>query len=91
MFIDILIPVPVLYFTALLFYKLFAHKRFVKKVYHKVCVLIHCEANQPHNDFEGPLPWPDRMINAEEYAPLLGSVGNHRNVIVEGNDRSDLY
>ena len=88
-FLDILLPIPVLYFFVIVFYKLFAHKNFIQKVYRKICVLIRCNCEEANNDFNGSLPWPDRMINAEQYAPLLGPVGESRDDIVEENDRPD--
>ena len=61
--------IPLLYFIAVLLYKLFAHKNVVRKVHQKLCNYRQV------NDEE---VWPDRLINAEEYTPLLSTetVGN---------------
>ena len=61
--------IPLLYFIAVLLYKLFAHKNAARKVYQKLCNYRQV------NDEE---VWPDRLINAEEYTPLLSTetVGN---------------
>ena len=67
---DIFFCIPLLYFIAFLFYKLFARKTSVWKVYRKLC--LTCNSRQVHiNDEE---LWPaDRLINAEEYTPLLST------------------
>ena len=61
--------IPLLYFIAVLLYKLFAHKNAVRKVHQKLCKYRQV------NDEE---VWPDRLISAEEYTPLLSTetVGN---------------
>ena len=66
---DALLCIPPLYFIAILFYKLFAHKKCVQKVHQKLCRLIPCNYQQA-NDEE---VWPDRLVNAEEYTPLLST------------------
>ena len=72
---DASLCIPPLYFIAILFYKLFAHKQCVQKVYQKLCLMIACNYQQA-NDEE---VWPDRLVNAEEYTPLLSTetIGNH--------------
>ena len=65
----IFLSIPFLYFLAILFYKLFAHKRFVQKVRQKLCLLVPCIRRE--ENFEEP--WPDRIINAAEYKPLLST------------------
>ena len=66
---DIFFCIPLLYFIAVLLYKLFAHKNAVRKVHQKLCNYRQV------NDEE---VWPDRLIYAEEYTPLLSTetVGN---------------
>ena len=61
--------IPLLYFIAISLYKLFAHKRFVRKAYQKLCLLVPCIQHEVN--FEEP--WPDRFINAAEYEPLLST------------------
>ena len=72
--LDAFLCIPLLYFIAILFYKLFAHKKCVQKVYQKLCLMIPCNYQQA-NDEE---VWPDRLVNAEEYTPLLSTetIGN---------------
>ena len=65
----ILLTIPLLYLIAISFYKLFAHKRFVQKVRQKLCLLVSCIRRE--ENFEEP--WPDRIINAAEYEPLLST------------------
>ena len=58
--------IPLLYFVIILLYKLLP-QRFKQKF----CLLIPFYHHKlPHN-CEEPLPWPDRTLNAEHYAPLL--------------------
>ena len=73
--LDAFLCIPLLYFIAILFCKLFAHKKCVQKVHQKLCRMIPCNYQQA-NDEE---VWPDRLVNAEEYTPLLSTetIGNH--------------
>ena len=66
---DAFLCIPPLYFIAILFCKLFAHKKCVQKVHQKLCRMIPCNYQQA-NDEE---VWPDRLVNAEEYTPLLST------------------
>ena len=72
----IFLSIPLLYFIAISFYKLFARKSFVQKVRQKLCLLAPCNCQEVN--FEEPYAWPDRIINAAEYEPLLSteSMGN---------------
>ena len=83
----ILLSIPLLYFILILFYKLFAHKRFVHKVRQKLCLLVPCIRREENFDE----PWPDRIINAAEYEPLLStesirSPNQLTDAIVDQND-----
>ena len=62
--VDIFICIPLLCGFAILCYKLFAHKN---SVWQKLCLICNC---RKVNDEE---VWPDRLINAEEYTPLLST------------------
>ena len=70
----ILSSIPLLYFIAISFYKLFAHKSFVQKAHQKLCLLVPCNWQKVNSEE----PWPDRTMNAAEYEPLLSteSIGN---------------
>ena len=66
--INTFLCIPLLYFIAILLYKAFAHKRLVRKAHQKLCLIIPCSNCRQVND---EAPWPDRLVHAEEYAPLL--------------------
>ena len=70
----IFLCIPFLYFIAISFYKLFTRKGFVQKVRQKLCLLAPCNCQEVNLEE----PWPDRIINAAEYEPLLSteSIGN---------------
>ena len=72
-----LLPVPGLYLLAFLFYKLSACVRVIQKNFQKLRnFVMSCKLCQESN-IDEPLPWPDRIVHAEEYEPLLGcSTGN---------------
>ena len=72
----ILSSVPALYLAAFLFYKLFACVRVIRKNFQKLCFVMPYKPCQESN-IDEPLPWPDRIVHAEEYEPLIGcSTGN---------------
>ena len=79
----IFISIPLLYFIAISFYKLFARKSFVRNIRHKFCLLVSCNCREVNYEE----PWPDRIINATEYKPLLSteSIGNQNQSIVDEN------
>ena len=64
---DTFLCILLLYFIAIILYKIFAHKRFVRKAHQKLCLIIPCNCQPVNNE----VPCPDRLVNAEEYAPLL--------------------
>ena len=85
----IFLSIPLLYYVVISFYKLFFRKSFVQKVRQKLCLLVPC--NRREVNFEEP--WPDRIINAAEYEPLLTteSIGNQNQLtdtIVDQNHES---
>ena len=57
-----LLSIPALYLAAILCYKLFARMRVIQKYFQKL---------KSHID-ESSLPWPDRVVHAEDYEPILG-------------------
>ena len=68
--------VPALYLAAFLFYKLFACVRVIRKNFQKLCFVMPCKPCQESN-IDETLPWPDRIVHAEDYEPLLGcNTGN---------------
>ena len=90
-----LLSAPGLYLLAFLFYKLFANVRVIQKNFHKLCnFVMPCKPCQESNidELHVPLPWPDRIVHAEEYEPLLScntgepsEFADVRNVRVEMN------
>ena len=66
---DTFLCIPLLCFIAVLFCKLLACKNSVWKVYRKLCLTCNC---RQANDEELYI-WPDRLINTEEYTPLLST------------------
>ena len=68
-FTIIFLSIPLLYFIAISFYKLFTRKHFVQKVYQKCCLLVPCIRREGNVEES----WPDRFINTVEYEPLLST------------------
>ena len=67
-----LLSIPALYLAAFLFYKLFAQVRVIQKHFQKLCVVMPCNPCQESKVEESSLPWPDRVVHAEDYEPILG-------------------
>ena len=67
----ILSLIPALYLIAFLFYKLFARVRVIQ-CFQKLCVVMPCNPCQESKVDESSLPWPDRIVHAEDYEPILG-------------------
>ena len=65
---DFFFGIPLLYFIVIILHKLLAHKRYVRKAHQKLCLTIPCSSCRQVND---EALWPDRLVNAEEYTPLL--------------------
>ena len=67
----ILLFIPASYLIAFLFYKLFARVRVIQ-CFQKLCVVMPCNPCQESKVDESSLPWPDRVVHAEDYEPILG-------------------
>ena len=67
----ILFVIPLLFFIALLLYKCFGHRSCTKRVCRRICALMPCGGCSAvaHSGSEESLA--DRIINAEQYPPLL--------------------
>ena len=72
-FTSIFVTIPLLYFIAVLFFKLFARKMVVQKLCQKLHLHLPCNCLEVDPNLEESLPWPDRIVNAEQYEPLLSA------------------
>ena len=65
--------IPFLYFITIILYNVFAQKRFVQNACRKLYLILPCNCREADPNFEESLPWPDRIVNAEHYEPLLSA------------------
>ena len=58
-----------LYFVGIIFYKMFAHRRCVRKLHQKLCRILCRKPDGSYEEYDRLLP--ERMVNVEECAALL--------------------